>query len=321
MEPPLVTLAPLPEDDFPDFLETAVSGYAADNVAAGRWLERDAIALAREETQHLLAQGRATPGHALLNIIADDIARTVGHLWFATMHRGATRIAYIYQVMIKPEFRRRGYATQALRAAEALALASGHTMMALNVFARNAGALALYRSLGYHATNTNMAKRLPAGDTVSMRHASEPAETPLSGRLPGTWELVSRIDVTDSGTRQADPSLGDDPIAMLFYDRSGHFSAQFMKRDRTGPIPDGPAGAPNNSRAQGGYDAYFGTYTVDDALGTVTQRLTGALSSENVGAAVTRAMTIRGDTLTIELKTTSARGDAVTRTLTWRRVG
>jgi hypothetical protein len=154
-----------------------------------------------------------------------------------------------------------------------------------------------------------------------MPHSAEPEPPSLSERLPGTWELVSRIDVSGSGIRQPDPSLGEDPIAMLFYDRSGHFSAQFMKRDRTGPIPDGPAGAPNNSRAQGGYDAYFGTYAVDDALGTVTQRLTGALSSENVGVVVTRAMTIRGDTLTIELQTTSARGDAVTRTLTWRRVG
>lgn len=152
--------------------------------------------------------------------------------------------------------------------------------------------------------------------------ADSPArDASLSTQLPGTWELVSRIDVTASGARQVEPSLGDDPIAMLVYDRSGHFSAQFMKRDRSGPIADAPVAGPNNSRAQGGYDAYFGTYTVDDARGTVTQRLTGALSIENVGAIVTRAMTVRRDTLTIELQTTSARGDAVTRTLTWRRVG
>ena len=30
---------------------------------------------------------------------------------------------------------------------------------------------------------------------------------PLSKTLPGTWELVSRVDVTDQGERRIDPSL------------------------------------------------------------------------------------------------------------------
>jgi hypothetical protein len=143
----------------------------------------------------------------------------------------------------------------------------------------------------------------------------------LSSSLPGTWRLESRVDVTASGTRQVEPSLGDDPIALLFYDRSGHFAAQFMKRDRSVSVPDGPSAGLNNSRAQGGYDAYFGTYTVDDARGTVTQRLEGALSRENVGLVLTRAMEVQGDSLAIQLQTTAADGTAVTRTLTWKRVG
>lgn len=127
----------------------------------------------------------------------------------------------------------------------------------------------------------------------------------LSGALPGTWELLSRVDVTDSGERRLDPALGDDPIAILIYDRSGHFAAQFMKRDRSIPIRDAPASASNNSRAQGGYDAYFGTYSVDDTQGSVTQQLVGALSQENVGDVLTRTMTVEDDTLTIRLRTSS----------------
>ena len=150
--------------------------------------------------------------------------------------------------------------------------------------------------------------------------ATTPAN-PLSVNLPGTWELVSRVDVTDSGERRVEPSLGDDPIAILIYDRSGHFAAQFMKRDRSMPVPEVATGAPNNSRAQGGYDAYFGSYTVDDARGEVTQRLLGALSSENVGHVLTRAMAVDGNRLSIALRTASASGEPVTRTLVWRRVG
>jgi hypothetical protein len=51
---------------------------------------------------------------------------------------------------------------------------------------------------------------------------------PLSAALPGTWELVSRIDDTDAGEPRVDPSLGAEPAAILFHDRSGHFAAQFI---------------------------------------------------------------------------------------------
>ena len=145
---------------------------------------------------------------------------------------------------------------------------------------------------------------------------------PLSQVLIGTWELLSRVDATAAGERRVDPALGADPVALLYYDRAGHFAAQFMKRDR-GAAAAAPvaAHAPNNSRAQGGYDAYFGSYTVDDITGAVTQRLLGALSHENVGLVLTRVMTVRGDSLSIRVDTAAADGTPLIRTLTWRRVG
>ena len=72
---------------------------------------------------------------------------------------------------------------------------------------------------------------------------------------------------------------------MLYYDRSGQFAAQFMRRDRSVDVPDGVSGAKNNSMAQGGYDAYFGAYTVDDERRTVTQHLLGAGGAGRAGAA------------------------------------
>jgi hypothetical protein len=143
----------------------------------------------------------------------------------------------------------------------------------------------------------------------------------LSRALVGTWQLESRIDRTRSGERSSEPSLGADPIALLYYDATGHFAAQFMKRNRDGSGGTAAATGANNTRAIGGYDAYFGTYTVDDATGTVTQTLAGALARENVCHVVTREMRVAGDTLTIELETTSPEGEPVTRTLIWTRVG
>jgi hypothetical protein len=145
--------------------------------------------------------------------------------------------------------------------------------------------------------------------------------TALSDRLPGTWRLVSRVDVTADGSLHPDPALGSDPVALLIYDRSGHFAAQFMKRERDGLQQDGNAAAGNNTQARDGYDAYFGTYSVDDSTGVVTQRLDAALSRAHVGAVISREMAVTGDTLTISLATNAVDGRPVTRTLTWTRVG
>jgi Lipocalin-like domain len=124
------------------------------------------------------------------------------------------------------------------------------------------------------------------------------------------------------GEQRVDPALGADPIALLIYDAGGHFAAQFMKRDRSRGVESSAAStSQNNSRAQGGYDAYFGTYRTDDDNNTVTQTLTGALSQENVGQTLTREMNVLGDELTIQLATVAATGEPVTRTLKWKRVG
>ena len=143
----------------------------------------------------------------------------------------------------------------------------------------------------------------------------------LATRLVGSWELISRIDQTRSGEQRAEPSLGSNPFGFLVFDRAGHFAAQFMKRDRaSAESATIGAGGLNNSRARGGYDAYFGRYTVDDDQETVETELVAALSPENVGQVFTRTMKVEGDILTLELDTTSAVGEPLRRTLRWRRV-
>ena len=140
----------------------------------------------------------------------------------------------------------------------------------------------------------------------------------LRMKLRGSWELLSRIDRAQNGEQRMEPSLGSDPIAFLVFDGAGRFAAQFMKRDRT-RIEDVPA-ARNNTRAQDGYDAYFGTFEVDEEAGLVKTHLVAALSRDHVGKTLARRMTVEGDTLTIELDTATPAGEPVKRTLTWRRV-
>jgi Lipocalin-like domain len=151
---------------------------------------------------------------------------------------------------------------------------------------------------------------------------AEAAAGPLATRLIGTWRLVSREDRTPAGEPRAEPSLGSDPLALLFFDKAGNFAVQFMRRGRGSAPETEPAGLlPNNSRARGGYDAYFGTYSVDEAHGNVRTLLLGALSQENVGREFTRTMSVAGDELTIRLETATPDGEAILRTLRWKRVG
>jgi Lipocalin-like domain len=130
--------------------------------------------------------------------------------------------------------------------------------------------------------------------------------------LVGTWELLSREDMTSDGERQVEPNLGSDPLAYLIYDATGHFAVQFMRRVRNA------TGSTNNTGTSSGYDAYFGRYSVAD--GTVTQELVGALSPGDVGKVVTRQFQINDNELVITLETTSSDGTPVTRTLRWKRL-
>ena len=139
--------------------------------------------------------------------------------------------------------------------------------------------------------------------------------------LTGTWRLLSRIDRDASGKPVDEPTLGSDPLAILFFDGAGNFGAQFMKRDRSVPVAAPAFTVQNNTTAVGGYDAYFGTYEVDDASGDVRTRLVGALSPIHVGATMTRNMQIEGGKLIIRLTTTAADDTVVHRTLTWERAG
>ena len=144
--------------------------------------------------------------------------------------------------------------------------------------------------------------------------------TDLAKALTGLWWLLTREDWTKDGQQRIDPTLGADPLGILTYG-GNHFAAQFMKRDRTVHATDQIAySGQNNTRAVDGYDAYFGTYEIDEQTGKVAHTLMGSITPANVGITVFRDLQVNGDQLKIQLETTTAEGEAVVRTLIWKRV-
>ncbi|HEU4724264.1 MAG TPA: GNAT family N-acetyltransferase [Candidatus Eisenbacteria bacterium] len=233
----------------------------------------------------------------------------------------------------------RGYAFEAAGAA----LARGRALLGLErvisvIQPENAASIRLAKRLGATLDRRIVLKGKEA-DIYSMPlPPSAPADAAagdrdpgaFASRLVGTWLLRSRIDTARDGSRRVDPHLGADPLGILVYDRAGNFAAQFMKRDRSEAAAAAIAASPsaaavstaltsNNSRAVGGYDAYFGTYRVDEATGDVTQTLRGSLSPGDVGRVLTRRLDVRGDRLDIELETTTPDGEPVVRVLSWER--
>lgn len=150
-----------------------------------------------------------------------------------------------------------------------------------------------------------------------------PPSADLAPAILGSWWLLSRLDHDDSGNRHVCPILGAEPLGFLSF-TAERFSAQFMKRERE-PEPEAPrtaAASPmaNNTAAVGGYDAYFGTYELDAARGTVVVKLEASLAPANIGKTFLREIRVVDGRLVIRLHTNAADGTPISRTLTFARL-
>lgn len=140
----------------------------------------------------------------------------------------------------------------------------------------------------------------------------------LASEIIGLWLLRTREDWTFDGEKRIDPSLGADPLGILAYGNK-HFTAQFMKRDRSDHAQLISYSGSNNTVAVGGYDAYFGTYEVDEQHGKVKHTLMGSVNEQNIGISVWRDLRVNNNILIIQLETTTIEGEPIVRTLTWHR--
>jgi Lipocalin-like domain len=148
-----------------------------------------------------------------------------------------------------------------------------------------------------------------------------PLTANLAAAILGIWKLKSRKDVDATGQIHIDPFLGRDPLGILCFGPS-RFPAQFMKRDRSRQenVPQSVQ-AKNNTVAVNGYDAHFGTYSLDEIAGTLTTHLEGSISPADVGSTYVKDVRVVDNELIIQLHTAAVDGTAITRTNTFSRIG
>lgn len=88
------------------------------------------------------------------------------------------------------------------------------------------------------------------------------------------------------------------PLGLLIYDQSGHVAAQLSRRDPTVAMireecqAAATKGTSDTAQTVLGYDAYFGTYRINEKDGIVTHHLEAAIWPRDIGKDIDRHFTI-----------------------------
>jgi ribosomal protein S18 acetylase RimI-like enzyme len=146
------------EAEYADYLPDAEDEYAQEIHASGAMSEAEAREKSREDYARLLPQGLSSPGCHLWT--AYDGPTPVALLWLKVSERTEGASAFVYDVQVRPELRRRGYGRAVMLAAEELCREHGVTSLGLNVFGGNHAARSLYEQLGFTTTAVQMVKPL-----------------------------------------------------------------------------------------------------------------------------------------------------------------
>lgn len=142
----------------------------------------------------------------------------------------------------------------------------------------------------------------------------------LKDQFVGTWTLVSQ-EYRDENDQVAYPA-GTESAGVIIYDAAGSMAVQIMRLGRplfaSGDILDGTDD--EIRAAYQGYNAYFGTYTVDEAQRIVIHHLSGALFPNRVGHDQLRYFEVSGSRLTLKTPPILRAGAYLRGTLVWSRV-
>ena len=145
--------------EFSAWLEETIPHYADDKVASGQWSRAEALEKSRGEFARLLPAGLETSDH-FFRAIVDEAGARVGVLWFARSVTPRGDVAFVYDVAIEPDARRKGHAAAAFAALEREVVELGMTGVGLHVFGHNHAARALYEKLGFTTTDVSLFKAL-----------------------------------------------------------------------------------------------------------------------------------------------------------------
>jgi hypothetical protein len=112
----------------------------------------------------------------------------------------------------------------------------------------------------------------------------------IRNRFVGAWRLASLEQEGADGKIHKSDSTG-----LLVFTGDGHMSVQVMERNPQVQTLAGP-----EQYSQGGYEASFGKYEIDDSAHTFTFHVEGALVRTLIGKDLPRAFELSGKELIVK---------------------
>ena len=118
--------------------------------------------------------------------------------------------------------------------------------------------------------------------------------------LIGTWKFESMVVRTESG-KTVYP-YGENLFGILIYTTSGHMSVLLMNpgRNKFGSNDPKAGTLEEIKQAYDNFDAYCGTYTIDEETRTITHHVQGAKFPNWVGTEQVRYFELEGNRLQIK---------------------
>jgi len=116
----------------------------------------------------------------------------------------------------------------------------------------------------------------------------------IRDRFVGAWRLAWLEEQGADGKIHSAEAMG-----LLVFTRDGHMSVQVMYRNPQANSQASANGAPVQY-AQGGYEASFGTYEVDESTHSFTYHVEGALVRTLIGKDLTRVYDFSGKQLIVK---------------------
>jgi ribosomal protein S18 acetylase RimI-like enzyme len=150
----------LSEKEFSEYLENAVSAYAADKVKAGNFPAKKALELSRQGYEKSLPDGVNTKDNHLFSIFDEEKKEKIGIIWIKLNTEEGNRNIWLHDFLIFEKFRRQGFGKKSMELLEETTKELGFNKILLHVFGHNEPAISLYKKMGFQTTNINMAKIL-----------------------------------------------------------------------------------------------------------------------------------------------------------------
>jgi len=137
----------------------------------------------------------------------------------------------------------------------------------------------------------------------------------------GAWRLLS-AEFRNADDSLAESPYGSEPLGVLMYDAQGTMCAQISSKDRKPfAVADRMGGSAEEVRAAfQSYQAYFGTFKIDEKEHTVTHRVTQALLPNWAGSQQRRFYKFQDGKLVLRTPPLTVGGKQVTGVLVWEKI-